>query len=141
MRRSIYLTVLALFLVLRSLAWAAETIPKKLTMREGATLVNKALGMERGSLDWDDKYDAPQFYFYQGLGPVAGSYGFFSVNVWTGRVWSEWECKWLSTPALRRSQAKIRRRFTPEEMKQYQRLNDLTPECMYGLGDEGESGK
>jgi len=36
----------------------------------------------------------------------------------------------LSTPALRQSQAKIRRQFTGAELKQYARLSRLKPECI-----------
>jgi hypothetical protein len=36
----------------------------------------------------------------------------------------------LSTPALRKSQAQIRRRFTPAELKQYEKLRRLKPECI-----------
>ena len=52
------------------------------------------------------------FFVFHGLTnpPVEGSFGYFAVNPWTGDVWALWGCHRLSTPALRKSQAAIRRR-------------------------------
>ena len=73
------------------------------------------------------------FFVYYGLTepPVQGSFGYFAVNPWTGDVWALWGCHRLSTPALRKSQAVIRLRFTREELKQYARLHRLKPECIF----------
>jgi len=62
--------------------------------------------------------------------PANGGFGYFAVNEWTGDVWALWGCHRLSTPALRKSQAAIRREFTREELKQYARLRRLKPECI-----------
>jgi hypothetical protein len=80
-------------------------------------------------------YDAnlsPPFFVYYGLTepPLERSFGYFAVNPWTGDVRALWGCRKLSTPALRKSQAEIRKRFTREELKQYTRLRRLKPECI-----------
>ncbi|MGH7065413.1 MAG: hypothetical protein ACREET_15165 [Stellaceae bacterium] len=62
--------------------------------------------------------------------PAEGGFGFFAVNLWTGDVWALWGCHRLSTPALRKSQAAIRRRFTRAELKQYASLRRLKPLCI-----------
>ena len=81
--------------------------------------------------DYDSNL-GPPFFVYYGLTkpPVEGSFGYFAVNPWTGDVWALWGCHKLSTPALRKSQAEICRRFTREELKQYGRLRRLKPECI-----------
>ncbi len=73
----------------------------------------------------------PPFLVYHGSNqpPAGGSFGFFAVNPWTGDVWALWGCARLSTPALRKSQAAIRRCFTRTEMQQYARLRRLKPTC------------
>jgi len=75
---------------------------------------------------------SPPFYVYYGLTepPVEGSFGSFAVNPWTGDVWSLRGCRKLFTPAFRKSQTKIRERFTRDELKQYARLRRLKPECI-----------
>jgi hypothetical protein len=85
-----------------------------------------------GVLDYDPKMRRRFFEFY-GISTAPeseGGFGYFAVNPWTGDVWDLWGCHKLSTPALRKSQAKIRRRFTREELKQYPRLAALKPECI-----------
>ncbi len=62
--------------------------------------------------------------------PANGGFGYFAVNEWTGDVWALWGCHRLSTPALRKSQAAIRRRFNRDELKQYARLRRLKPVCV-----------
>jgi hypothetical protein len=73
------------------------------------------------------------FFVYQGLSPppADGSFGFFGVNPWTGDVWALWGCRRLSTPALRKSQVEIRKRFTTGELKQYAKLRRIRPDCIY----------
>ncbi len=76
---------------------------------------------------------SPPFFVYNGVRPPpaeSGSFGFFAVNPWTGDVWALWGCKRLSTPALRKSQAEIRQRFTADELKQYPKLRRLQPRCI-----------
>lgn len=88
-------------------------------------------------LDYDGSISrnfTPPFIVFDGLAkaPAEGSFGVFAVNPWTGDVWNLWGCRRLATPALRKSQAAIRRRFTREELKQYNRLRRLKPECTVG---------
>lgn len=87
-----------------------------------------------GFFDYDSgvsrNFTSP-FIVFDGLSkpPAEGSFGVFAVNPWTGDVWNMWGCHRLSTPALRKSQAVIRRRFTRDELQQYARLRQLKPEC------------
>ena len=83
------------------------------------------------AFDYDSNL-SPPFFVYYGVNkaPAAGGFGYFAVNPWTGDVWALWGCHKLSTPALRKSQAEIRKRFTREELKQYARLRRLKPECV-----------
>jgi hypothetical protein len=62
--------------------------------------------------------------------PANGGFGYFAVNARTGDVWALWGCHLLSTPALRKSQAAIRARFTRDELKHYAQLRRLKPECI-----------
>ncbi|HUC60433.1 MAG TPA: hypothetical protein VMF53_00605, partial [Alphaproteobacteria bacterium] len=62
--------------------------------------------------------------------PRDGSFGYFAVNPWTGDVWNLWGCHKMSTPALRKSQAAIRKRFTADESKHYAELRRLKPGCI-----------
>jgi hypothetical protein len=57
----------------------------------------------------------PHFYYGLNYAPVEGGFGYFAINPWTGDLCALWGCHRLSTPALRKSQAAIRRRFTREE--------------------------
>jgi len=86
---------------------------------------------QRDAFDYGPRI-APPFFGFDGVNadPYEGSFGFFAVNPWTGDVWDLWDCRRLSTPLLRKSQAEIRRRFSREERKQYARLRRLKPECM-----------
>ena len=72
------------------------------------------------------------FLVFNGLGgpPSEGSFGYFAVNPWTGDVWNLWGCHKMSTPALRKSQAEIRKRFTADELRHYAELHRLKPECI-----------
>jgi len=83
------------------------------------------------AFDYDSNL-SPPFFVYYGVNeaPAEGGFGYFAVNPWTGDVWALWGCGRLSTPALRKSQAEIRKRFTREELKQYARLRHLKPECV-----------
>jgi hypothetical protein len=75
---------------------------------------------------------SPPFFVYYALNepPAEGGFGYFAVNPWTGDVWTLWGCRKLSIPALRKSQAEIRKRFTRDELKQYARLRGLKLECI-----------
>jgi len=63
------------------------------------------------------------FFVFAALGGEYGTApaGWLAVNPWTGDVWDVWNCKRLSTAALRKSVAAIRRRFRPDELRQYGR--------------------
>ena len=120
-------------IVFGAYAAAAQEIPWKIDELAGQRLAAEGDHGAATGLDYFD-YDSnisPPFLVYHGLTkpPVEGSFGYFAVNPWTGDVWELWDCRRLSTPALRKSQAAIRRRFTPEEMQQYARLRRLKPEC------------
>jgi hypothetical protein len=73
------------------------------------------------------------FFVFAALGGEFGTapVGWLAVNPWTGDVWDVWLCKRLSTAPLRKSQAAIRRRFRPEELRQYARFRKKRPVC-YG---------
>jgi len=105
----------------------AEEIPQKIASEEARKLALLATGEVSLEYDGPSKYD--QFFVFEALGPEAGS-SFFKVNPWTGDVWDEWGCKKLSTPGLRKLQAKIRKRFTKDELKEYQKLRKIRPECV-----------
>jgi hypothetical protein len=83
--------------------------------------------------DWFD-YDpglSQRFFVFDGLNQTGnGSFGFFAVNPWTGDVWALWGCHKLSTPALHKSQAEIRRRFAPPDSEEYDQLSGLKPDCI-----------
>lgn len=119
-------------------ATARETsIPRKLDEPTAERLAAEAVfGADKllEYLDYDENISrtfTPPFIVFDGLSkpPAEGSFGFFAVNPWTGDVRNMWGCHRLSTPALRKSQAEIRRRFTAAEMKQYARLRSLKPIC------------
>jgi hypothetical protein len=81
--------------------------------------------------DYDPGLGRPFFVYYGVSAPPAeGAFGYFAVNPWTGDVWNLWGCHRLSTPILRKSQAEIRRRFTRDELAQYDRLRRLKPDCI-----------
>lgn len=87
-----------------------------------------------GGFFYDNQRMSPPFYSYSVLNPPPatwGVFGHFAVNPWTGDVWALLGCHRLSTRSLRRSQALIRRRFTPSEAKRYERLRRVKPDCVY----------
>ncbi|HZK90298.1 MAG TPA: hypothetical protein VFC56_09150 [Stellaceae bacterium] len=108
----------------------STTLRLKIGYTIAARLV--AEGVNQGTtvrnLDYQEHLNHPFFEFY-GITEVS-SFGYFAVNPWTGDVWALWGCRRLSTPALRKSQAAIRRRFSPAELRQYPRLHRLKPECI-----------
>jgi hypothetical protein len=111
---------------------AQAEIPKKLTERQAYQLIHRAFGnLHGGSFEYGPDLDK-NFYAYQGVGRVGteGSFGFFSVNPWTGDVWDLWECHKLKRRRLQALKSAVRRRFTSEELKQYDRLSRLKPECI-----------
>jgi hypothetical protein len=112
----------------------AADIPWKLDKKSAQALAALAAGdsANPGDLDPDLPTVSPPFFVFDGISPspAEGSFGYFAVNPWTGDVWELWGCRRLSTPALRKSQAEIRGRFTSEELKQYARLRNLKPDCI-----------
>jgi len=106
-------------------------VPWKLDERTAQRLAAEAYGHGKDPkwFDPDPGMGRPFFVFY-GLNPSDGGFGFFAVNPWTGDVWALWGCRKLSTAALRRSLAEIRRRFSAAELREYQRLARRKPECI-----------
>jgi len=119
--------VVAIFLSYQP-ATGAE-LPWKIDEQTALRLASEAYGVDEKWFDYDSGMSRSFFVFY-GLTESDGSFGFFAVNPWTGDVWSLWGCRRLSTPALRKSQAEIRRRFTRQEVKQYHRLAQIKPDCI-----------
>jgi len=126
-------TALAAVLSFLMIATAADAdIAPKVDERLLYRLVAEANGDQPSDFDCGGTLDAP-FILCAGLSrpPAEGFFGYFDVNPWTGDVWSVWHCKWLSTPALRKSQAAIRKSFSAAEFKDYGRLHRLRPPCEF----------
>lgn len=130
-RSSFYVITMAAFFSCRAAATLAADLPFKIDERTAQRLAAEGYDLGKGQkwFDYDAGMGRPFFVFY-GLNESDGGFGYFAVNPWTGDVWDLWGCRQLSTRALRKSQAAIRRRFTREEMKQYGRLARLKPECV-----------
>lgn len=126
-RASLLVLVVAIFLGYQP-ATGTE-LPWKIDEQTALRLAAEAYGVDEKWFDYDAGMSRP-FFVYYGLTESDGSFGFFAVNPWTGDVWSLWGCRRLSTPALRKSQAEIRRRFTLQELKEYRRLSRIKPECI-----------
>ena len=125
---------LALGVAAAASAGTAIDLPKKIGTKAGARLAAEAVGGSARSMDFDGKM-APPYYVYAWLGNgLLAVMGFLEVNPWTGDVWDMWSCNRLSTPTLVKSQARIRRQFTREDLKFYDELHDMTPECDFGDG-------
>jgi hypothetical protein len=129
------LTAIALMMIVGFLSrdGAASDLPPKLDEATAQTFAALAAGHEKSpnDLDYQGPIGAPFFVFYgENPPPMIGGFGYFAVNPWTGDVWALWGCHKLSTPALRKSQAEIRRRFTRQELKQYAHLSRLKPDCI-----------
>jgi hypothetical protein len=128
----------SMMLVCRGVAAGEAQIPRKIDVPTAQRLAAEGdHGSETGLgfFDYDSGVSrnfTPPFMVFDGLSkpPAEGSFGVFAVNPWTGDVWNLWGCHRLSTPALRKSQAAIRRRFTRDEMKQYARPLRLKPVCI-----------
>lgn len=110
----------------------AAELPWKIDEQTAQRLAAEAYDREMDPKWFDfDPGMSHRFFEFDGLNQSSnGSFGFFAVNPWTGDVWALWGCHKLSTPALRKSQAEIRRRFTHEELKHYARLSRLKPDCV-----------
>ena len=112
--------------------WAAD-IPWKIDEPAAQRLAAEANGpdFDVGLFNYGPGM-SPPFFVFEGLNdpPREGSFGYFAVNPWTGDVWNLWGCHKMSTPALRKSQAEIRKRFTADELKHYAELRRLKPECI-----------
>ncbi|MGH7032930.1 MAG: hypothetical protein ACREFL_04285 [Stellaceae bacterium] len=112
----------------------AAAVPWKVDSATALRLASQGNFESDTGLQWFDpeRYDGGPFFEFYGISkpPAEGSFGYFAVNRWTGDVWALWGCHKLSTPALRKSQAEIRRRFTRDELKHYARLSRLKPDCI-----------
>lgn len=118
-----------------ALTWARESgaadVPWKIDVQTAQRLVAEAYdhGIESKWFDFDPGM-SHRFFEFDGINQSGnGSFGFFAVNPWTGDVWALWGCHKLLTPALRKSQAEIRRRFAGQDLKRYVRLSRLKPAC------------
>jgi len=113
----------------------AAPIPWKIdeaTAQRLAAEAEHGSATDLGDFDYDTSQKDPLFCLLRcNSTPAEGSFGYFAVNPWTGDVWALWGCHKLSTPALRKSQAEIRRRFTHEQLKQYTRLRRLKPDSIF----------
>jgi len=108
----------------------AKEVSTKVNEAAAANLVAEALNYPNTDyLDCEGKEDAP-FYTCAVLGKVSIA-GYYSVNPWTGRVWSVWDCKWVSTPRLRASMAAVKDKYSHHELGRYARLNRLHPLCEF----------
>jgi hypothetical protein len=133
--RHVFVLVGAVTLSTHGLAARETEIPWKIGEETAQRLAAQG---HYGDDKYIDSFDynrgiSPPFFVFAGVNdaPAEGGFGYFAVNPWTGDVWELWGCHRLSTPALRRSQAAIRRRFTRDEMNQYTRLRGLKPICTY----------
>jgi hypothetical protein len=130
-------TLICALILCRTMTGRAEDIPKyvpwKIDEEAAQKLAAEANGprYELNLFNYDAAISFP-FFVFNGLGgpPSEGGFGFFAVNPWTGDVWALWGCHKMSTPALRKSQAEIRKRFAPEELKRYAELSRLKPDCI-----------
>ncbi|HYM31354.1 MAG TPA: hypothetical protein VEU47_08660 [Candidatus Cybelea sp.] len=113
----------------------AVDIPFKIDEPAAARIAAEAVGDAHTTEEF--KYsgahvDYPFYDFDLRPGPPSkASFGYFAVNPWTGDVWALWGCFKVPSPAARKSQAKIRRQFTREELKQYPRISQIKPECIF----------
>jgi hypothetical protein len=126
-RAPLLVLIVAIFLGYQPATGAEQ--PWKIDERTALRLASEAYGVDEKWFDYDAGISHP-FFVYYGLTESDGSFGFFAVNPWTGDVWSLWSCRRLSTLALRKSQAEIRRRFTRQELTQYRRLAQIKPDCI-----------
>jgi hypothetical protein len=115
-------------------AAASETkISRKINEPTAQRLAAQAVyGADKYLDSFDYDSDNGSFIVFNTISkpPAEGGFGYFAVNAWTGDVWALWGCHRMSTPALRKSQAAIRRHFPLAELKQYATLRRLKPECI-----------
>ncbi len=111
---------------------AYAEIKKKLDEPKSYQLISRVYGdLHGGFFEYSPAVDKT-FYVYQGIGRpgTEGGFGYFAVNPWTGDIWALWGCYKINKPRLPALKAEIRRRFTPEELRQYRRLSRLKPDCV-----------
>lgn len=134
--------IIILFLyLLCPFAANAEEINEKVNVDLGADLVEMAMigtpykGAGYGIPPENPKGTVPKdaFLIYQILGKYEGTVAWFAVNPWTGDVWNMNECMLFSNPELLKAQARVKKRFNGNELKEYKYLHDLKPYRMYDL--------
>jgi hypothetical protein len=109
-------------------------IAAKIDVTEAKELASQAYGNSNDYVSY--LFETPvmeqhsSFYVFQGMGKTSGSFGFFSVNPWTGDVWELWNCRKFVTPASQKTQEEIKKRFSSKEIQQYARLRSRKPECL-----------
>lgn len=123
--KSFFVLFLTSFLIVFSCP--AEEIEKKVDDGMGKNLVRLLLTPSR-ILEIDEAEGLQEnFLVYAVIGERQGMKSDYGVNPWTGDVWDLWECKRVTNPALRKAQTEIKKRYTPEELKQYHKLHLLRP--------------
>jgi hypothetical protein len=128
-----YFVIVTLFILPLSGAEAYVTkIPYKINQKMALRLL---IAADAGASQVPDQisydgitFDGPPFYSFSHA-DARGAFDYWSVNPWTGDVWDLWTCKKISTSASLSLQTKIRKRFTQEEMKQYDLLAAVKPQC------------
>jgi len=93
----------------------AATGPRQISSKAAWKLMGEAMaasGIDPKGFDlvpYVNSY-APDFYSFQALprGPGAeGSIGFFAVNPWSGYIWNLAGCRQVTSPSLKKEQARI----------------------------------
>jgi len=107
----------------------AADVAAKINGKTAARLAAQGYGWNLKYMDYDR--EERSFFVFAALGGQYGTapVGWLGVNRWTGDVWDVWNCRRLSTAALRKSQASIHQRFRRDERRQYARLRALKPVC------------
>jgi hypothetical protein len=113
----------------------AENIPRKLTAEDAFAILEMTLrgGSNYGGVDDATSPRSQPFFLFQGIGRYSATIGWWAVNPWTGDMWTVWFCddeKRLDSPFLLKARAMFKRRFSQEELKQYERLRELKPGCL-----------
>jgi hypothetical protein len=105
----------------------AKDVDKKVDDRLGEKLIELLFDDSRKPGIEEVEGLQENFLVYTVIGEREGMKSDYGVNPWTGDVWDLWECKRISTPSLQKAQGDIRKRYSPEELGQYNKLHMLRP--------------